>query len=295
MRLPKIAVACAALLAATPSVAWAAKPAAVFTPGSAGAGDPYFPADGNGGYDVAHYGLDLRYDPATDVLDGVATITATATQNLSAFNLDLLGLTVSAVTVDGKPAAFSRSGQELTITPVAGIVDRAKFVTVVAYSGVPQTVDEPALGKAGFFHTDDGALIQGEPHVAAMWFPVNDHPSDAAAYSFEVTVPAGTEAVANGVLTGQHTEHGWTTWAWEATEPMASYLAAVVIGQFDITSYTDHGRFYLDAIDPAMSIPPVQIESGAAVLASAQSYDSYQRLSRIIDCLLYTSPSPRDS
>ena len=33
-------------------------------PGSAGAGDYYFPAYGNGGYDVRHYSLDLGYDPA---------------------------------------------------------------------------------------------------------------------------------------------------------------------------------------------------------------------------------------
>ena len=65
-----------------------------FTPGAAGAGDPYFPLDGNGGYDAEHYLLDLQYDPATDVIGGSATILARATQNLSRFNLDLEGLTV---------------------------------------------------------------------------------------------------------------------------------------------------------------------------------------------------------
>ena len=39
--------------------------------GASGIGDPYFPKDGNGGYDVSHYGLELAYDPTTDVLDGV--------------------------------------------------------------------------------------------------------------------------------------------------------------------------------------------------------------------------------
>lgn len=31
--------------------------------GAAGGGDPYFPYAGNGGYDVLHYDLDLRYTP----------------------------------------------------------------------------------------------------------------------------------------------------------------------------------------------------------------------------------------
>jgi uncharacterized membrane protein len=52
-----------ALVAATPATA-AAAPAGP-TPGAPGAGDPYFPLQGNGGYDVRDYGLDLRYDPAT--------------------------------------------------------------------------------------------------------------------------------------------------------------------------------------------------------------------------------------
>ena len=32
------------------------------------------------------------------------------------------------------------------------------------------------------------------------WYPVNDHPLDKAAYTFQITVPAGLEAVANGEL-----------------------------------------------------------------------------------------------
>ena len=69
-------------------------------PGAPGIGDPYFPLDGNGGYDVLHYDLDVRYDPATDVLTGVATIVASALEDLSSFNLDLEGLEVRSVTVD---------------------------------------------------------------------------------------------------------------------------------------------------------------------------------------------------
>ena len=34
-----------------------------FTPGADGIGDPYYPQDGNGGYDVGHYDLDLTLRP----------------------------------------------------------------------------------------------------------------------------------------------------------------------------------------------------------------------------------------
>ena len=72
-----------------------------FRPGAPGVGDPYYPLYGNGGYDVRHYDLSVSYDPATDVLVGRAVILARATQDLSQFNLDLQGLTVRSVTVDG--------------------------------------------------------------------------------------------------------------------------------------------------------------------------------------------------
>ena len=50
--------------------------------GAPGVGDAYYPLYGNGGYDVAHYLLKLSYDPATDRLAGVATISARATEKL---------------------------------------------------------------------------------------------------------------------------------------------------------------------------------------------------------------------
>jgi aminopeptidase N len=219
------------------------------SPGAPGIGDPYFPLDGNGGYDVSHYDLDVRYEPATDVLTGVATIKAHALQDLSSFDLDFVGLTVRSVTVDGKPAAWSRAGQELTITPGHGLPVGCQFTTVVSYDGVPQTIQDPS-GPSGFMPTDDGAIVAGEPHVAATWFPANDHPRDAASVSVTATVPEGLEAVSNGVLKQQHTEKGWTTWSWRAKEPMATYLVTLAIGDFDVREYEAGGVRYWDALDP---------------------------------------------
>jgi len=88
-----------------------------FSPGAPGLGDPYFPLEGNGGYDVLHYDLSFSYDPATDRLEAVNRITARATQNLSRFDLDLQQLTVRRVTVNFLRARFTRDGQELVITP----------------------------------------------------------------------------------------------------------------------------------------------------------------------------------
>jgi hypothetical protein len=252
------------------------------SPGAAGIGDPYFPLDGNGGYDTRHYLLDLRYDPPTDMLHGVATIRARATQNLSAFNFDLVGLNVRAITVNGRSASFTRDAHELTITPRKVLRKHSSFVVTIVYDGVPQTDQDPSLGEGGFFNTDDGSLVAGQPHGATGWYPVNDHPLDKAAYTFRVTVPAGLQVVANGVPRGNTTRRGVTTWVWDAPDPMASYLTTVDIGEFDIRSYRAGGLRFWDAVDPDLYTRP-DPRTGEQFAISQSADTTYKRLMHTVD------------
>jgi hypothetical protein len=252
-----------------------------FGPGAPGIGDPYFPLAGNGGYDVRHYLLDVRYEPATDVLSGVATIRAGATQNLSSFNLDLSGMTVRSILVDGRRAGWTRDGGELTVIPRQGIKRNERFTTMVVYDGVPEPIFDDAIGLSGFIHTDDGTVVAGEPEVAATWYPVNDHPADKAAYTFRINVPAGLEAIGNGELESSRTSHGRTTWVWDAEEPMASYLSTATIGQFDVRAYRKDGIRYWDAIDPDLFTPPAP-RTGRQFAISQMAENSYKRLMRTI-------------
>ena len=263
-----------ALLLVGPAVA--GPPA--FTPGAPGVGDPYFPLDGNGGYDVTSYDLAVRYDPASDQLSGIATISARATQNLSRFNLDLDGLRVRSIEVDGQAARFSRAGGELRIVPPAGLPDGRAFTTIVRYDGVPRTLSD----GSGFIHTDDGALVVGQPEVAATWYPSNDHPSDKASYTFHITVPDGLAAIANGVPRGHTSQAGWATWNWEAVEPMASYLTTATIGQFDRDTYTAGGIRYVDVIDPDLYDPVAVPRTGTQFAISQVADSTYKRLTRTV-------------
>jgi aminopeptidase N len=253
-----------------------ARRAVTFTPGAAGAGDPYFPRAGNGGYDVGHYDLAVRYQPRLGRLHGRATISATATQDLSRFDLDLSGLSVSWVLVDGRAATWSRSGGELVVTPPAGLTRGSEFTTVVRYAGVPKRLPD----GSGFVRTRDGAVVAGQPQVAATWFPVNDHPVDKASYTFRVTVPRALQTVANGVLTRRLVRGDWATWTWRATEPMASYLATASIGRFHLHSYRHDGIRLLDAIDPVLFRT-----AGSAPSYGSVAQASFARQGRIIDFL----------
>jgi aminopeptidase N len=229
--------------------------------GSDGIGDPYLPKAGNGGYDVASYDLDLRYQPKDDTLTGTATITATATADLSQFNLDLKDLAVQSATVDGAPARTRASGTELTVTPTARIASGARFVTEIRYGGVPKPYQEPALGEIGFLHTNDGAIAIGEPHVAASWYPVNDHPRDKATYTVTIAAPTDVVALSNGVLKEKTTAGGFTSWTWVESKPMASYLATVVIGRYRLVQDTHDGKPVVTAVHASL---PTRIDEAMA-------------------------------
>jgi aminopeptidase N len=188
----------------------AAPARADFTPGAAGGGDPFYPQAGNGGYEVRHYSIKLDYEPQNEQLAGDVTIDARATQDLSSFNLDFRDLRISSLTVDGSPAEFSRKGQELTVTPAAGLRDNRQFTIRVVYAGHANYVLDPDKSKDGWIPTDDGAFVVNEPQGAPTWIPVNDSLKDFATWDFAVTVPEGRTALANGTLVGT-TDNGDTT------------------------------------------------------------------------------------
>ncbi|MGW6400559.1 M1 family metallopeptidase [Streptomyces sp. NPDC055134] len=226
------------------------------TPGSDGIGDPYFPQLGNGGFDATHYDLNVAYDPATDRLDGVTTVTARATQNLSSFDLDLQKLTVTSVEVNGRRAHFTRSGDEIRVTPRDAIRDHRTFSVTVTYGGVPEALNGPIVfgSDYGWMKTDDGVFVACEPNAASTWFPSSDHPSDKATYDIRIKAPKGLTGVSNGRLVDTYdVRGGQTVHHWRESRPMATYLATASIGKFDVkTGRTPSGIPIYVAIDPVL-------------------------------------------
>lgn len=221
--------------------------AADFTPGAPGVGDSYYPESGNGGYDVSHYDLRLKYQPKTDLLEGTATLLATTTQDLSRFNLDF-GLKVSEIRVNGKKATYATSGKhELEITPATPLEKGKQISVVVRYAGKPSELKIDNF--SAWARTPDGGVVAQEPDSAVWWFPSNDHPTDKATFDISVAVPDGTQAISNGVLTSQSSKLGWTRYNWRSDKPQATYLTTLAIGKFDITTdKTANGLPVLNAV-----------------------------------------------
>ncbi len=205
-------------------------------PGADGLGDNLYPQLGNGGYDVRHYTIDLAFIPAENQIEGKTSIDAVATQDLSSFNLDLLGLTVEQVNVDDIAASFKRNDHELIISPEQPILSGDGFTVEVHYAGVPEPIDDPAVPfvRLGWQQWAPGYYAAvSEPSGSMNWFPNNNHPSDKATFTFRLTVPQPYTALANGALTETIANADETrTFIWQMRQPMATHLALAAVGEF---------------------------------------------------------------
>ena len=268
-----------ALVALGPAVASAGGGSGSFSPGAPGAGDPYFPLDGNRGYDVDHYDLEVTYEPATDLLEGEATIGARATQSLSRFNLDLQGLTVHSIEVDGRSASWARDGSELTVTPRKGLRKRESFKVEVRYGGVPETLED----GSGFIHTDDGTLVVGQParrrrrgtRSTTIRSTRRRTPSRSPSPRGSRRSPTASSKTRRRGAAGRPGP-GTRRSRWPRTSTTAT------IGDFDLRAYKRDGIRFWDAIDSDLLGPPASPRTGRRFAISQRGMPSYKRLQRTI-------------
>ena len=174
--------------------------------GGESSGDSLFPTIGNTGYRVGHYDIRLHY-LSSGAIRATTRIAARAPERLSRFSLDLEGLDVHGVRVDGRPATYSRHGHKLVVTPVSPVVGR--FSTVVRYGGKRVTHTDPDGAADGWIPTKDGgATVLSEPVGAVTWFPDNNTPRDKATFSVRVTAPSEFKVAGNGDLVGRRAHGG---------------------------------------------------------------------------------------
>lgn len=202
--------------------------------------DSVYPDVGDPLVDALHYDLGLTWEPAEDRLTGDQRLVFRATADAATIPLDFNeDLRISALTVDGEPAAHEVDGTHLTIRhPVTK--DR-QYTLALTYAGTPRTAPAPSQRSdftqgVGWSISDDHetSTLQ-EPYGAFTWYAVNDQPADKALYDFTLTVDAPWQGVANGELTRSTKTGGRTTNRWHLAEPASSYLVTVAFGDYQRT------------------------------------------------------------
>lgn len=232
-------------------------------------GDPRYPTLGAEHLDVDHYDVSLAVSPNDTTIEATVVIEGTVTAATDQLSFDLAGPTVRSAQVDGVEVEPIVDGRDLVVALPAPIV------TGEGFSASFDVVSEATFGSsfgaaAGVFATDSGLWSVNEPDGVSTWIPVNDHPTDKATWTFRISVPEGATGVANGELADVVEADGTATYIWEQSEPMATYLVMLLVGEYEIVDGgvtdsgvelhhvvwaggRDHLEVYLDTVDDQMA------------------------------------------
>lgn len=212
--------------------------------------DPYIPERGDGGYDVLHYDLDLKYSISSNRLDGRARITIRPTEPLRRVGLDLSGLRVTKATVGGRPARWQQRRDKLRIEPASALATGLAVDIDIRYDGNPAPTPS-VWGPVGWEELTDGVLVAAQPSGASTWFPCNDLARLKATFRVRVTTSSTYRVLVSGTLRSQRSSGSTTTWDYEQVEPTSTYLMAVNIGRYD--EFAVDGSFpqITAAVEPA--------------------------------------------
>ncbi|MFC8127934.1 M1 family metallopeptidase [Streptomyces sp. NPDC057302] len=220
-------IATALLAAATSATLLAASAPSPARP--LGIGDRLFPHLGNPGYDVMSYDIAFTYHGDNKKpLDAVTVIEARASAPLQRINLDFAHGKVRSVDVNGAPARFESTGEDLVVTPSRPLDRDEQMRITVRHTSDPRPTKDR---DGGWVPTSDGLAMANQADAGHRVFPSNDHPSDKAQFTFRVTTPKGLTAVANGLPVATAHTGSTTTRLFRTRHPMATELAQVSIGR----------------------------------------------------------------
>ncbi|MDN5669002.1 MAG: M1 family metallopeptidase [Renibacterium salmoninarum] len=240
--------------------------------------DPYTPGHGTDDYRVQHYDLDLDCRLASNRLIGKAGIEAVAQTKLKSIMLNLEGLRAGKIAVKSggknlRVAKYAQRQGQLLISLAEPLAKDRAFHVEVRYEGNPA----PSMGlwgDVGWEELADGVLVAGQPTGAPTWFPCNDHPSQKASFRISVSTDANYRPVCNGTLIAHSSKSSRETWVYDQPEPMASYLATVQIGRYQLLPLAELPRGTHHA---QTGLVPLSVAAPAALAARAAAGLAQQR------------------
>ncbi|HEX8288675.1 MAG TPA: M1 family metallopeptidase [Pyrinomonadaceae bacterium] len=233
-------------------------------------------------YDVKHYDLDVRVNPAEQSIKGITTVKAQIVKPIDKFVLDLdTPFTIESVAlVDGKKQEslkFERREGKIWIS-FPKTQNAGKTVDVrVAYSGKPRVAPRPPwVGGFVWSKTADGSpwfatAVQNDG--ADVWFPVKDHPSDKADnFSLHFTLPEPLVAASNGKLQSVvKNSDGTRTFNWYLSQPASNYVIALNAAPYKLIE-DKMQSVSGDTIPMAFYVLPEHYEKGQDLVNKTKDY-----------------------
>lgn len=226
--------------------------------------------------DILHYEIRLDISDFTNkVIQGNTTLQVKSKINgLAELVLDLKGLTVDSVKLGTSLCTFTRSGEKMNIQLGSTYQNDDEFFVTVYYQGVPYfDNDFGGFYFSGNYAYNVGVSLGEIPHnYGRVWFPCLDNFITRSTYSLYITTTDNRKAVCGGILQSTNPAGpGKTTWHWEVTKKIPTYLISVAIADYELlqTSYTSINTNQIPVILAARAADTTKVKNSFVNLDEA--------------------------
>jgi aminopeptidase N len=190
-------------------------------------------------WDVKHYNLDVKVNPADSTITGSNTIQYKVLQPYNVMQIDLQNpMEITKVTQDGAALKYKREGNVFFITLASkqnvGAIKEVK----VFYHGKPRIAVRPPWDGGLTWKKD----TNGEDFIASscqglgasVWWPNKDHMYDEVeGMKISANVPGKLMDVSNGRLQNvKELKDGTKTYTWVVKNPINNYGVNINIGDY---------------------------------------------------------------
>jgi aminopeptidase N len=190
-------------------------------------------------WDVKHYNLDVKVNPADSTITGSNTIQYKVLQPYSIMQIDLQNpMEITKVTQDGIALKYKRESNVFFITLVStqnvGAIKEVK----IFYHGKPKVAVRPPWDGGLTWKKDknrnDFIASSCQGLGASVWWPNKDHMYDEVeGMKISVNVPGKLTDVSNGRLQNVKTlKDGTKTYTWVVKNPINNYGVNINIGDY---------------------------------------------------------------
>ncbi len=203
---------------------------------------PATPKDGAvaHGFDVTYYRLAWTLDPAVDAIAGQVTTWFTATQAIDQLRFDAsTQLTITAVERAGTPLDFTHGPSDTLMVQWPFTLQPGQLDSLtITYHGNPAAT---GFGSFVVSQYEGSPLLWtlSQPYGAKDWWPCKQDLNDKAdSIDMYVTTPLPYRAAGIGLLVDETVQDGHTTWHWRHRYPIAHYLIATAVADYQVLETT---------------------------------------------------------
>ncbi len=231
----------------------------------------------NRNIDVNYYRLNLTIEPAIKYVQGSLTSYFSINEDsLQSLTFDISdSLQIDSIKHRNSLTTYLHQDNKVIITTNDTLFQNELDSITIYYQGVPQSNGLGTFVQDSYNGQDSIIWTLSQPYGASEWWPCQNNLADKAdSIEILITTNLGQAVATNGVLLNIDTIGSFHQFHYKSKYPIASYLVAIAVTNYDI--YREKYALGTDSLAIEHFLYPTQTltESNNALLPFLQMFDS---------------------